>query len=309
MLSLLFVGCVSGPPTTGDGVSGDDDDPPVPNGPCADEDGDLDGVDSCTDCDDDDPGIYPGAGERCDGVDSDCDGAPSTEEQVDVDLDGNADCALCEEAGLWTATRALAGAGLVAALHDLTSSQDCANYSAETDFMFLTLDKLGDGTVECVYTGRHTAVGSEKPDPTDMNTEHTWPQSLGADVEPAKCDLHHLFVSDAAANGARASYPLAPVSAVDTWWDETGESALGESAAGATVFEARDAHTGNAARALLYFAMRYGHEVSAAELAVYREWNASDPPDVAERTRSMAIRDRQGVANPYVVCADLVDKL
>jgi hypothetical protein len=51
-------------------------------------DSDGDGVSSCdSDCDDGDPTTYPGAWEICDGIDNDCDGAP-TEYEVDLDSDG-----------------------------------------------------------------------------------------------------------------------------------------------------------------------------------------------------------------------------
>ncbi len=247
MLSLLFLACVSGPPATGDGVSdeggGDPSDSEIAG--CEAIDADADGADACDDCDDDDALVYPGAVERCNGRDDDCDDALGAEEQVDADADGVGDCIACDEAGFGAIPGDLGGAALVDALHEATSGQDCADYSAETDWMFVELDKTADGTVECVYTGRRTAVGSDKPDATDMNTEHTWPQSLGADVEPAKCDLHHLFPSDADANNARGNLSFAEVSSVDRWWDETGESALGEG-----TWEPREVHKGNVARAM-----------------------------------------------------------
>ena len=48
------------------------------------------------DCNDEDPLIHPGADEGCDGVDSDCDGAPASDE-VDTDLDGFLACAECDD--------------------------------------------------------------------------------------------------------------------------------------------------------------------------------------------------------------------
>ncbi len=46
-----------------------------------------------TDCDDEDPAIYPGATETCDGVDNDCDGSVSAAEGDD-DADGYVECTL-----------------------------------------------------------------------------------------------------------------------------------------------------------------------------------------------------------------------
>jgi len=305
MISLLLVlACVSGPPATGDGVSGEVAEGDADATGCEAIDDDQDGADACDDCDDGDPLAFPGAVERCNGLDDDCDDALGLAEQVDEDGDGIGDCVACEQAGFHAGTLGLGGSALVDALHELTSDQDCANYSAETEFMFLDLDHESDGTVECVYTGRRVAVGTEKPDENDMNTEHTWPQSLGAENEPAKCDLHHLFPSDSAANGARAAMPFGEVSTVEQWWDVTGESAEGSSS-----WEPRDVHKGNVARAMLYFAMRYGHPVDSSELALYRSWHAADPADATERTRTLEIRDRQGEANPYVVCPELVEQL
>ena len=75
--------CNGGVPA--DEVDGDGDGF-VPCGPWA-GDGGLAG----DDCDDDDDDVHPGADEGCDGIDSDCDGAPAAEE-VDDDGDGAAEC-------------------------------------------------------------------------------------------------------------------------------------------------------------------------------------------------------------------------
>ena len=310
LLAVVFAACSLGPPETDDGI--DTTDPlPTPTEEtetsCAAVDADGDGVSACDDCGDDDPAVFPGAPERCDGRDTDCDGATEPDE-VDGDGDGARDCQACDDAGYWSETRTLTGDALVAALHTLSADQVCTNYSLETTWMFTTLDKRSDGTVACVYTGRTTPVASSKPDATDMNTEHTWPQSLGAEYPPAECDLHHLFPTDSDANAARGNLPLDEVVSVDTWWDAPGESALGDAAGGARVFEPRDVHKGNAARALLYFAMRYGYTVSSDDVARYQAWHRLDPVDADELARTFAIRDRQGEANPFVACPALVER-
>ena len=57
---------------------------------CSLPDADGDGVLACTDCDDTNPAIYPGADEICDSLDNDCN--PATDEAVDGDGDGETIC-------------------------------------------------------------------------------------------------------------------------------------------------------------------------------------------------------------------------
>ena len=54
-------------------------------------DSDGDGSPDATDCDPDDPGVYPGAAEECNQIDDNCDGI-LPEEEVDSDGDGSAPC-------------------------------------------------------------------------------------------------------------------------------------------------------------------------------------------------------------------------
>ncbi len=277
---------------------GDDDDDVVAGTPCE-IDADGDGVNDCDDCDDDDALTFPGAEERCDRLDNDCDGAPHPEELT-------LDCADCDLAGWWHATRGIQGDELVDLLESLTDPQVCFDYSDATDFMFLTLDAEGT-QVECVYTGRQTSIAAGKPDPTDMNTEHSWPQSLGAETLPAKCDLHHLYPTDADTNNARASLPFGEVVSDTATID--GGSRLGTDVSGVLVFEPRDEHKGNVARSMVYFATRYGYPLDPDELTLYRSWSLLDPVDSAELDRTWMIASEQGVANPYVVCPWLVGEL
>ncbi|MCB9741180.1 MAG: FG-GAP repeat protein [Alphaproteobacteria bacterium] len=82
------------------------DNPDIDNDsvPCHAEDWDCDGFLFRDDCDDEDPSIHPGAEERCDGVDQDCDGNPTNGWYLDEDGDGQglvdtpADAESCESA-------------------------------------------------------------------------------------------------------------------------------------------------------------------------------------------------------------------
>ena len=229
-------------------------------------------------------------------------------EDTDVPTCGDGlDCAACDAAGFLAPTTGLLGDALVEVLNDLTRNHDCNSYSADSDFLFVGLDGA-DGDVECVYTGRITDVNGDKPSNSDMNTEHSWPQSLGASQNPARCDLHHLYPSDSWTNSVRGNLPFGLVVTVTN--DEVqGGSRVGDDATGRRVFEPRDVHKGNVSRSMAYFAMRYGHELSSSEIALYRAWSASDPPDATEIARTGIIADRQGAPNPFVLCPWLVDQL
>lgn len=211
----------------------------------------------------------------------------------------------CAQAGFRAPTQGLSGPALADALRTLTNAHDCDDYTGATIFLFTRLDKVND-QVECVYTGRTTAVTTYKPAEDDMNTEHTWPQSQGADTYPARCDLHHLYPADSDVNAQRGSFDFGEVTGTVLF--EQGGSKLGQSAAG-TVFEPRDVHKGNVARSMLYVQFRYGATLSATEKSTFQQWSADDPPDAAEIARTQAIADRQGAANPLVLCPDLVDRL
>jgi endonuclease I len=187
-----------------------------------------------------------------------------------------------------------------------TADQTCADYASATFYMFVRLDKIND-EVACVYTGRTTLVYDAKPDAEDMNTEHSWPQSEGAEVVPAKCDLHHLYPTDSDANATRGNSPFGDVVGFVDWTE--GGSTLGADVLGATVFEPRDGHKGNVARSMLYFSARYPSTLTDGQVTLFKQWSALDPVDEAELARTLQIAEEQVLANPLVVCPHLVDAL
>jgi endonuclease I len=134
-----------------------------------------------------------------------------------------------------------------------------------------------------------------------VNIEHTWPQSRmehGWDGErdfkfnkgTLKGDLHNLFPTSEILNSARANKPFG----------EVGDCPPEKSCDAPDEFEVPDAHKGDAARAMFYFAVRYGQTIPDDMEATLRAWSDFDPPDDAERTRNTAIAARQGNTNPFI---------
>ena len=146
-----------------------------------------------------------------------------------------------------------------------------------------------------------------------INTEHTWPQSrfsMRFQKDTQKSDLHHLFPTDSEMNNRRASYEFGNVAIPKVILKcpigKLGASAVGD---GFPVFEAPQAHRGNVARAIFYFATRYQMRISPSQEAALRGWNIEDPVDQAERERNDAIQKEQGNRNPYVDMPSLVDHI
>ena len=299
---FLLASCAGEGPETDSGPAGDGADG-ASDGAAVDADGD--GVTaSAGDCDDSDAEVFPGAPERCNGVDDDCSGAPHP-----LEGPGGADCAACQAGGWWGEARTVADQGssraaLVAVLSEAWDRRVCEDYDFARERLF-TYEAGSEGTVTGVYTGERVDV-SGGVDFNVVNPEHAWPRSDGADGNPRECDLHHLFVATASANTRRGNHPFGLVS--DAIWSEGGSS-LGDSASGERVFEPRSEVRGDLARAMLYFAARYEPDLDGGDLgkhgqtALYLSWHAADPVTEAEAARSVALGGaQQARANPFVVC-------
>ncbi len=208
-----------------------------------------------------------------------------------------------EEEALKTTLQTITGAGYIS-----------LGYSnAARDYMFMTLDnKLVNGqgaiqnTIECVYTGREAIGYVTRVDcqtNSNFNTEHTFPQALFNSNEPMKSDLFHLFPTDDVANNTRASYPFGMV--INPTWT------VGGSKYAAGIFEPRDAHKGEVARAMLYFVMRYQNynNFLNTQESILKQWHQQFPPTVVETTRANNIFTQQNNRNPFIDYPQLVDRI
>lgn len=80
------------------------------------------------------------------------------------------------------------------------------------DTLFKHIYNLGDDSLRCVYTA-FTIKLDPAADPSadastkGVNTEHTYPQSKGAENHPPRGDMHHLFPVKANVNSSRSNHP------------------------------------------------------------------------------------------------------
>ncbi len=155
-----------------------------------------------------------------------------------------------------------------------------------------------------------------------INTEHTFPQSKGARYGNARSDMHHLFPAMARVNEARSNYPFGEIDDRRTrWWfykdklmysiPKENIDAYSEGIEG--MFEPREDHKGNVARAMFYFMTMYRSQADAAFFQRQRKtlcmWHYLDPVDSLEWTRNLMIAAYQdGKPNPFILDCSLAKR-
>ena len=192
-----------------------------------------------------------------------------------------------------------------------------------------------NGTVEGFYSGYQVSVDPNGGDASGqaldggVNTEHTYPQSLGAGDEPARSNMHILVPARDAVNSARSNYAYGeiPDAETDTWffqsqsqsappstnrdaWSELDDSPQDRDD---RRFEPREAVKGDVARAVLYFATAYPNRTDLAfvnrQKATLLQWHQDDPVDAVEMRRNVLQAAYQGNRlNPFVVDPTLADR-
>ena len=206
-------------------------------------------------------------------------------------------------------TQNLVGEDLKAAIVSYLQGHTAVTYNQARNIIFTDIDNR-NGVVQCVYTGE-TIQTTTLPSDKIFNTEHTWAQSKGATNEPQKSDLFHLYPTKSGANSDRGNLPFGePISGID--YTVPPESKWGENANKVTVFEPRNAHKGNVARSMFYFALTYGNPYSPFfddQEAVLRKWHKLDTVDSFERKRNTDIFSYQKRRNPFIDHPEFVDRM
>ena len=204
-------------------------------------------------------------------------------------------------------------------LHALVNPHQMQYYSYYDDLMipyFLARDTTEDRVVTCVYSGENL-IYTEPFDFTanGYSREHTychsWMPTYPAQNQPEYSDYHHLFPTNLNnVNILRSNNPLGDVVNVSSSYlgCKSGTNANGQ-----TVFEPRDEHKGDAARAIMYEAICYNSVdgnnwalPSTQDQMVLKNWHFQDLPDNWEIARNDFIDSLQNNRNPFIDSVDYV---
>jgi hypothetical protein len=190
------------------------------------------------------------------------------------------------------------------------------------DTLFARIDARGD-SLACIYTG-YTIYLDLTQDPSQdafskgINTEHLYPQALGASGEPARSDMHHLFAAREDVNNARGNLPFKEIPDAQTQrWYYLDQQQSAIPAANIDLysewipsgFEPPEAMKGDIARAMFYFYTMYRQQADAASASFFWEqretlclWHEWDPVDAREWARTWKIAAYQNdKPNPFVL--------
>jgi len=226
----------------------------------------------------------------------------------------------------------LEGDALIEAVADTYKPSTVLSYSDARDVLYGEIDAVND-TLYCVYTGFgiYLPPGEDPSDAafqngTGINAEHTYPRSKGTESTRPKADMHHIFPTRVDVNADRGSFPMldVPDSQTQTWYIQDQEQNNIPPAAtidlyselGNMVFEPRESHKGNVARAMFYVYTVYRTETDAEDPLFFETqrttlclWNEADPVDAREFERTYQIAEYQGGAqNPFILDCTLATR-
>lgn len=212
------------------------------------------------------------------------------------------------------------------------SDTEVRSYNEARDLLFAYTATEYQDSLHCVYSGYTIYLDPDEDPSTDaynknINTEHTYPQSKGAENHPARSDMHHLFPVRENVNSSRGNDPYAeiPDSDTDSWFRNnysTGNlptnniDQYSEHDDQTQTFEPREDHKGNAARAVFYFYTMYKNEADAADPSFFEiqknilyQWHQQDQADDWEKQRNNYIASVQGgKPNPFILDPSLIQR-
>lgn len=272
-----------------------------------------------------------------------------------IDLDGNLDPMLsdviilfltgADASDYYTGVDTSSGPALEVWLHNTIKDHIAYPYTANATDTWDILraadeDPMDPNSVVDIYKNVSYAKTS-----SSLNREHTWPNSYGFnDIAtlnghpyPPYTDCHMLYMSDSSYNQSRGNNPYGNCAGTGTCIEKptdvtNGLGGLGHSNyRSSLVWEAWDHRKGDAARAILYMAVRYnggtnalgqsepdliltdnasliqttpsGVTVATAYMGFESDlldWNELDPPDAGEQLRNEVVYLYQRNRNPFI---------
>lgn len=146
-----------------------------------------------------------------------------------------------------------------------------------------------------------------------FNVEHVVPQSWFGKRNPMLGDMHHLFVCEADCNSFRGNVPYfdfadyTPEAYQETIRNECGKR-------GGTIKFEPENGKGEAARAVLYFLLRYpgkinGNQRIRIDIEMLLSWHREHPVTMHEKHRNRAIFELQGNRNPLIDFPEAADRI
>lgn len=223
-------------------------------------------------------------------------------------------------------------------------------YGPARDVLYGNID-LNTSTQElsCVYSDFTIVMNySTNPDPSvhafnlGINTEHAFPQSMGAGDEPARSDMFNIFPSRIEVNSSRGNCPYndivdtdtetwfylnqelssVPTSNINLYSEKDNDATYGSLQPSQQCdFEPREEKKGDIARAIFYFYAIYNSSNQNSYLSYANDaffdamkltllqWHIDDPVDQDEIDRNNAIKIQQGNDNPFIIDATLASRM
>ena len=204
-------------------------------------------------------------------------------------------------------------------------------YDVARDVLYGEIDSQPDNQLSCIYTNFTITLDPDLDPSTNafsqgINCEHTWPQSYGADQEPQRSDMHHLYPCKDNVNSSRSNSPFGeiPDYETDVWYryaeilntiptsniDEYSE----KDNYADDQWEPREASKGNIARSMFYFYTMYFDDIQHTfmnnQMSDLYEWHLQDPADEDEIARTWAIAGYQeNMPNPFVIDETLIERI
>ncbi|MCY7448427.1 endonuclease [Bacillus safensis] len=165
---------------------------------------------------------------------------------------------------------------------------------------------------EIIVTDEHKeTILEEIENKFQFNIEHVVPQSWFGKLSPMVGDLHHLFISEKECNSFRSNIPYFDFEDYNPEsYSEVIKNQCGKR--GGNIKFEPESGKGEAARAVLYFLLRYPNKIKnerkkQVDINLLIRWHKKHPITLHEKHRNRAIFNIQGNRNPLIDFPDCVD--